>query len=101
MLIYQKNLIRIKQGNFSLEEAISIDDIKEDKIVKIVDALQEYEKLIVDDEVAKKVENGSILSLDTNSNMVLILNQANDLLAIYTRYDKDTSKMKPYKVFRR
>lgn len=96
-----KNLIRIKQGNFSLEEAISIDDIKEDKIVKIVDALQEYEKLIVDDEVAKKVENGSILSFDTNSDMVLILNQENDLLAIYIRYDKDTSKMKPYKVFRR
>ena len=95
------NLIRIKQGNFSLEEAISIDDIKEDKIVKIVDALQEYEKLIVDDEVAKKVENGSILSFDTNSDMVLILNQENDLLAIYIRYDKDTSKMKPYKVFRR
>ena len=96
-----KNLIRIKQGNFSLEEAISIDDIKEDKIVKIVDALQEYEKLIVDDEVAKKVENGSILSFNTNSDMVLILNQENDLLAIYIRYDKDTSKMKPYKVFRR
>ena len=96
-----KNLIRIKQGNFSLEEAISIDDIKEGKIVKIVDALQEYEKIIVDDEVAKKVENGSILSFDTNSDMVLILNQENDLLAIYIRYDKDTSKMKPYKVFRR
>ena len=30
-----------------------------------------------------------------------ILNQENDLLAIYIRYDKDTSKMKPYKVFRR
>jgi hypothetical protein len=42
-----------------------------------------------------------VLDLPTKSDMVLILNKDDSrLLAIYKRYDKDPSKMKPYRVFK-
>lgn len=95
-----KNLKRIKQGNFKIEDAINLEDVSIDtNLATIKDALTNYEKIIVDDNVAKKVKNGMILEFDTKSEIVLILDNNNDLLAIYKRYQKDPKKMKPYKVF--
>lgn len=96
-----KNLMREKQGDFSLKDAISIDEIASDKIKKIEDALNNYEKIIIEDKLCKQIENGAILTLDTNSEMVLLFSKSKQLLAIYQRYSKDPSKMKPYKVFGR
>lgn len=96
-----KNLLREKQGAFSLEDCTSIDEIAPEKLRKIEDALINYEKQIVDDETSKKIENGAILKLKTNANVILLFNKNQQLLAIYQRYQKDPSKMKPYKVFRR
>ena len=96
-----KNLLREKQGVFSLDECISIEEISIEKLRKIEDALSNYEKIIVDDSISIKVENGAILELNTNANYVLLFNKNKKLLAIYQRYLKDPSKMKPYKVFGR
>lgn len=95
-----KNLKRIKQGIFDIEECLSIDDINSDtKLISIEDALNNYDRVVVDELISKKVKNGVILELDTNSDLVLVFDENNILLAIYKRYQKDPSKMKPYKVF--
>jgi len=95
-----KNLKRVKQGIFDIEDCLNIDDINTDtKLIKIEDALKNYDKIIVDDTTSKKVKNGAILDLDTKSDLVLVFDKENILLAIYKRYPKDPSKMKPYKVF--
>jgi len=94
-----KNLLREKQGIFSLEQAISIDEISNDKLLNIENALVNYDKIIVDDQTCKKVLNGCILELDTCLDLVLVFNKENKFLAIYKRYSKDLKKMKPYKVF--
>lgn len=96
-----KNLVREKQGNFSLEDCVSIQEIDFHKVRKIEDALVDYERIFVDSKVEKQVENGSILTLDTTHDFVLLMNQQQELLAIYERYSKDRTKMKPYRVFRR
>lgn len=96
-----KNLLREKQGVFSLDDCTSIDDMGLQKLRKIEDSLINYEKLILDNQTSKKVENGMILEFNTEANYILLFNKENDLLAIYQRYQKDPSKMKPYKVFRR
>jgi len=93
-----RNLLREKQGVFSLDQAISIEEISDDKLLEIEDALINYDRLIVDDSTSKKILNGMILELNTQANLVLIFNQKKELLAIYKRYSKDPSKMKPYKV---
>lgn len=95
-----KNLKRIKQGIFDIEECLNIDDINTDtKLISIEDALKNYDRIVVDEVISKKVKNGVILELDTNSDLVLVFDENNVLLAIYKRYQKDPSKMKPYKVF--
>lgn len=94
-----KNLLRKKQGVFSLDEAISIDEINDNELLKIEDALINYDRIVVDDDVSRKVLNGCVLELDINSDMVLVFNEKKELLAIYKRYQKDPNKMKPYKVF--
>ncbi len=94
-----KNLDRIKQGIFSLDQAISLDDVCYDNLISIADALVNYDSILVDDDTSKKVLNGAILKLDTSSDLVVVFNKNKKLLAIYQRYLKDTEKMKPYKVF--
>lgn len=95
-----KNLKRIKQGIFDIKDCISIDDVNEDtELVSIQDALENYDRVVVNKIISKKVKNGVILDLDTESDLVLVFDEDNVLLAIYKRYQKDPSKMKPYKVF--
>ena len=96
-----KELRRVKQGVFTIDQATKIEDINPDfKLISILDALSDYEKIIVDDETAKKVLNGMVLKLDTNNNLVLVVDKNNNLLAIYERYKKDNTLMKPYRVFK-
>lgn len=95
-----KNLIRLKQGTFPIEKAISIDEIDYNKLLSIKDALSEYPYIKVDDNISKKVKNGMVLEFDTKEDYILVLDNNDNLLAIYQRYKKDITKMKPYCVFR-
>lgn len=94
-------LTRVKQGAFTIDQAVDLDDINNDKILSIDKALTNLNSITVDNDTAKKVLNGAVLDLNVNNDKVLILNSNNELLAIYERYTKDPTKMKPYRVFRR
>lgn len=94
-------LTRVKQGAFTIDQAVDLDDINIDKILSIDKALTNLNSITVDYDTAKKVLNGAVLDLNVNNDKVLILNSNNELLAIYERYTKDPTKMKPYRVFRR
>ena len=94
-------LTRVKQGAFTIDQAVDLDDINIDKILSIDKALTNLNSITVDNDTAKKVLNGAVLDLNVNNDKVLILNSNNELLAIYERYTKDPTKMKPYRVFRR
>lgn len=96
-----KELNRTKQGIFNLDMACDLEDVNPDmELISISDALRNYDRLVLNDEMCKKVSNGVVMDLPTNSDLVLIFNRNGKLLAIYQRYDKDNTKMKPYKVFR-
>lgn len=94
-------LTRVKQGAFTIDQAVDLEDINNDKILSIDKALTNLNSITVDNDTAKKVLNGAVLDLNVNNDKVLILNSNNELLAIYERYTKDPTNMKPYRVFRR
>ncbi len=94
-----KNLIRIKQGDFSIEQAISQSEIEESKMISLEQALATYPKIVVEEDWKRKVRNGMILPLPTKEDMIVVMDQENHLLAIYQRYVKNPDKMKPYRVF--
>ena len=76
-------LTRVKQGAFTIDQAVDLEDINNDKILSIDKALTNLNSITVDNDTAKKVLNGAVLDLNVNNDKVLILNSNNELLAIY------------------
>lgn len=96
-----KSLIRSKQGIFNLEDTNTLEDVKNNnfKLIPIKEVLNDYKTIIVDELLETKIKNGSILDNIYNEDIILFKNKNNKLLALYKKYEKDESKMKPYKMF--
>lgn len=92
------SLVRTRQGNFTIDNSFSIDDIKNNnyQLTDIVDAFPNISTVAVDKELAFKVRNGVILDKFFESDMAFILDESNNLLALYKNED---NKSKPYKMF--
>ena len=92
------DLIRTKQGKFNIEDAYTLEQIKQEKfhLIKIQDAL-DIDIVEVDDYLKKKIQNGSILENRYSKDTVLF--KQNKALAIYKKYEKDPTKVKPWKMF--
>ena len=89
-------LTRTKQGRFTLSECSNIDD--ELKLISIKDALKDFYIVEVTEELEPKICNGAIL--DNIYKKDLIVFEKNDtILAVYKKYDKDETKIKPDIVF--
>ncbi|MBR5370387.1 MAG: tRNA pseudouridine(55) synthase TruB [Bacilli bacterium] len=87
-------LIRTKQGNISIEETDSIDT--DFTLHSITDALN-YDILVVDDLLEKKISNGMKINNDFNINdKVIFINKSNKLLGIY---EKEDNYLKVWKNF--
>lgn len=91
---HMKSLIREKSGNFSIEDAATIDDIKEKriKIIPIEQSLSHIPQVVVSDDVMLKALNGMKLSLtninSVSSNQVVLLNKQGKLVAIYQKEEE-------------
>ena len=91
-----KNLKRIEQGNFNINESYTLEDIKNNnyKIISIKEALKDYFTVKVDDKLKFKVMNGQILDNIYNQDYVLFIDD--DVIGLYKR---EENKLKPYKMF--
>lgn len=91
------NLRRIKQGKFSIDNCININEVDCSKLLSLVDVL-DIPKIEVNEFLKHKIINGQILENRYESDKVMFTYNS-DLLAIYQVYSKDNSKIKPYKMF--
>lgn len=94
------NLQRTKQGNFSIEDSYTIEDIQSGnyKLLSIEEALTNLEQITINEELYNQVKNGSIID-KTFKNDIACLNYRGNIVAIYQTYHKDSSKAKPFKMF--
>lgn len=94
------DLKRTKQGMYHIDDSYNIDDVLTGnyKILSLSYALKDYYKVEMDDELYKKIINGSIIKNVYNKDMVTFLYH-NEVIAIYKKYDKQDGYMKPYKMF--
>jgi len=94
------NLQRTKQGNFSIEDSYTIEDIESGnyKLLSIEEALTNLEQITINEELYNQVKNGSIID-KTFKNDIACLNYKGNIVAIYQTYHKDSSKAKPFKMF--
>lgn len=103
ILCTMSSLRRIKQGNFDIDDAITMEDIEKNRIKFIPSskALNDYYKVMVDESLEKKVLNGCILDNKYDSDVLVFENPRGEVLAIYKVYDKDNTKIKPIKVLKK
>ena len=98
-----KNLCRTRQGVFRLEKAVSLEELNEMtpmiSIGEALEALPEYDKIVVTDEIKEKIKDGAILPREGTSSYVFLYDQKRNLLGIYQPYVKNPTKMKPWKIF--
>lgn len=95
-----KNLNRTKQGIFDLKECYTLDEIGNDKykLIEVDEVLKDFYTITVDLDLEKKIKNGCILNNIYNKDYI-VFKKDNKVIAIYTIYDKDKTKIKPYKMF--
>jgi len=93
-----KSLRRTKQGKFTLKDSYKIDDILNNnyKIMDIKNVL-DYPKVEVSTEIKTKIDNGAIIENTYNEDIVLFTYQ-NKPIALYKIYEKDHTKLKPWKM---
>ena len=93
-----KNLVRTRIGNFKIENAYSLEDIKKNnyQLINVTDAFSNIKKIVVSDDVAFKVKNGVIMDKFFDDNMVFIIDKDKNLLALYSN---ENNKCRPYKMF--
>ena len=93
-------LTRTKQGKYKLEDSYTLDDIENNnyKLFSITDVLKNDSCIEIDDNTFEKVKNGAILdNIYGKDEVTFVYND--EVIAIYKKYDKDNTKLKPFKMF--
>ena len=87
-------LVRIRQGNYIIDNSYTIEDIKNNnfKIITIEEIFNEAERINIENELYQRVINGNILDNIYNNEYVLFFYK-NKLISVYKEYEK--SKIKP------
>lgn len=94
------DLRRTRQGKFDIKDAFSLENIQNDdyKILSITDVLKDNNCVIIDDNLYNVIKNGGLIDNVYKDDYVTFIYK-DEVIAIYKRYDKDSTKMKPYKMF--
>lgn len=93
-----KNLIRTRQGIFTLENAYTLKDIEENnyKLLSIKECLPNIKTTVIEEPLLTKVKNGMVLDKFFKENMSLLLDKEGKEIAIYIA--SGDNKVKPYKM---
>lgn len=93
------DLRRTKQGIFNVENSYKLDDIKKGNF-EFENALKVLNLPIfeIDEYLYDKIKNGSILENRYNEDAILFTKN-HEPVAIYKKYVKDNTKIKPWKMF--
>ena len=94
------SLQRTTQGNFSIEDSYTIEDIENGnyKLLSIEESLTNIETITINENLYNQVKNGSIID-KTFTNDIACLSYEGKIIAIYQTYHKDNTKAKPFKMF--
>ena len=87
-------LTRISQGKYTIDNAYTINDIKNSnyKLISIEEIFDDYKKVYVDKDLYKKISNGVILDNIYDSEYVLFYYN-NNLISIYKEFEKSKLKL--------
>ncbi|WP_078554604.1 tRNA pseudouridine(55) synthase TruB [Bacillus alkalicellulosilyticus] len=107
---HMSNLQRTGAGPFTLEDCYTFEQLEEkvaqgnitDSLMPIETAIDHFPKMTVDDTVAEKIKNGSVLplSMELGDERISIYNEEGECLAIYRKHPTKEGLMKPEKMLK-
>lgn len=94
------SLIRTKQGDFTIENSYTLDEIKNNnyQYLTLKEALKNYKQIDINGVEYNKIKNGAIIDKKYQDDIIVFIYN-NKVVGIYKTHDKDQTKMKPYKIF--
>ncbi len=99
---HNAELHRTQAGKFKIEDCYSLEDIKKGDyhLITLSNALSDFNKLVVPDELLHHVKNGMAISLKyfTSYSLTRLVDKDDNLLAIYDKHPTEP-KMKAINVF--
>jgi tRNA pseudouridine55 synthase len=84
-----EELERISIGNFTINEAIDVEEVTYEKLFDYHKSLDFMPIVKVSGNLLKMVSNGMTVKLDSNEEIILIKNDKNENLAVYQKYQYD------------
>lgn len=92
------SLVRTRLGEFTLDNANAIDEIKNGKynLIKIEDAFPDIKRMMVSDDEGFKIKNGCPINKFVDTDKKFIFDKDNNLIALYRN---DDDKARVYKMF--
>lgn len=95
------SLRRTKQGNFSIDDALLIDDVTSDtKLIPIEECLDKYFKVIANNSLIADILDGKIIDNTYGNDEIFFVDKNNEAIALYKKYDREENKIKPWKMFK-
>ena len=92
-------LERTRLGNFCLDDTYTLDDIRSGMYSMLsIQEVLDLPRVVIDKDKEKKIRNGQVLDKFFDNDMVMIMNEDNQLLAIY--HTREDGKVKPYRMFK-
>lgn len=94
------DLVRTKQGIFNIDDAYTLEDIKAGnyKMYTITDVLKNDNCVVINDKLFNYIKNGCIIDNVYGKEVVTFIYD-NEVVCIYKTYDKDKTKLKPFRMF--
>lgn len=94
------DLVRTKQGIFNIDDAYTLEDIKTGnyKMYTITDVLKNDNCVVINDKLFNSIKNGCIIDNIYGKEVITFIYD-NKVVSIYKTYDKDKTKLKPFKMF--
>lgn len=94
------DLVRTKQGIFNIDDAYTLEDIKTGnyKMYTITDVLKNDNCVVINDKLFNFIKNGCIIDNIYGKEVVTFVYN-NEVISIYKTYNKDKTKLKPFKMF--
>lgn len=94
-----KELRRIEQGSFNIENCYKISDIKNNnfKFVDLDTVFKDYFIVDINSNLYKDIKNGKILENIYNKD-IIVFRYNGEYISIYKKYEKDKKLIKPWKM---
>ncbi len=96
-----KNLERTVVGKYLLDDACTLEELEQNKfqVITMKEVLTDFKQVEVQGEIEKRIINGQVLENIYDEDYVVFL-KSDEVLAVYIRYLKDNTKIKPMVVFK-